>query len=167
MVTSLIHCFNCGEKLTDREIDGRVRRWCGSCSTVNYENPIPSVAVVITDENDRILLTKRNAEPGIGLWCLPGGFMELGETAEDTVIRETLEETGLQVVPGESLGPCSKIAGFHGDVVLLGFTAEIIGGVLEAGDDADEVGFFGLNELPEIAFNCHKYFIEKHLNVEI
>ncbi len=167
MPAEIKYCYTCGAKLVEKHLEGRIRKWCDSCNLVNYENPIPSVAVLIIDENNRILLTKRGAEPAIGLWCLPGGFIELGETVEDTVIREVAEETGLRVIPVESLGHCSKINGYHGDVILLGYTAEVTGGELHAGDDAVEAQYFDLDELPDIAFNCHKYFIEKKFDVEV
>ena len=148
-------------------MEGRMRSVCPACGYIDYENPIPSVAVVITDEEGRLLLTKRNIEPGKGLWCLPGGFIEVGETAEETVVRETLEETGLKVTPCRMLGPCSRFGGFHGDVILLGYRAEIIGGEIQPGDDADEVAYFNLEELPKIAFQCHIFFIEKALGIEL
>ena len=164
---ALKFCYNCGGELVVKMIEGHERNVCSICETVNYENPIPSVAVVITDSEGRVLLTKRNIEPGIGLWCLPGGFIEVGETAEETVIRETYEETGLRVESGEMLGPCSRIGGYHGDVLLLGFTATVLEGKLKPGDDADEVKYFDLSKLPQIAFQCHIYFIQTAFGVEL
>jgi len=64
--------------------EGKYRKVCSVCNAVNYQNPVPSVAVIITDAEGRLLLTKRAAEPSIGLWCLPGGFIELGESPLDT-----------------------------------------------------------------------------------
>ena len=148
-------------------MEGRKRRVCPDCGTVNYQNPIPSVAVVITDSEGRLLLTKRSVEPGKGLWCLPGGFIETGESPEETVVREVMEETGLKVAPAESLGPCSKIGGYHGDVIILGYTADIMGGELKAGDDAEEVKYIPLNNLPEIAFRCHSFFIEQRFGIKV
>ncbi len=128
---------------------------------------MPSVAVIITDEKGRLLLTKRAAEPSIGLWCLPGGFIELGESPLDTLVRETKEETGLEVTPGEIIDACAKLNGFHGDVVIIGYTAVVTGGILTPGDDAVETVYFPLNALPQIAFRSHKHFIEKHFRIKI
>jgi ADP-ribose pyrophosphatase YjhB (NUDIX family) len=166
-IDKIQYCFGCGAKLIDKELEGRVRKFCPQCGSINYRNPIPSVAVVITDDQGRLLLTKRSVEPGKGLWCLPGGFMELGETPEDTIIRETREETGLKVIPQGIIDACAKIGGFHGDVLILGYRCEIAGGELQAGDDADAVAFFPLNELPAIAFRCHKYFIETVFGIKL
>jgi len=150
-----------------QENDGRMRKICPQCGTVNYQNPVPSVAVIITDEQGRLLLTKRSVEPGKGLWCLPGGFIEMGETPMETVIRETMEETGLEIVPEYVIDAHAKINGFHGDVIIIGYFAHVTGGKLTAGDDAEEAGYFSVDDLPELAFRSHIRFIEKHFNIEI
>lgn len=161
------YCYNCGSLLETQEIDGRLRKICPECKTVNYQNPVPSVAVILTDENNRLLLTKRAAEPGIGLWCLPGGFIEMGETPSETVVRETKEETGLDIVPVNVIDAQAKINGFHGDVVIIGYLGRIIDGELKPGDDAEEVEYFAIDNLPQLAFRSHIKFIEKHFNIEI
>src|ERR1700721_828235 len=61
---------------------------------------IPCVGAVIKDGQGRLLLIKRGHEPGAGLWSLPGGRIEAGETDAEALVREMLEETGLQVEPG-------------------------------------------------------------------
>ncbi|NQS97222.1 MAG: NUDIX hydrolase [candidate division Zixibacteria bacterium] len=141
--------------------EGCIRKVCTECGTVNYQNPIPSVAAVITDDEGKLLLTKRSVEPQKGMWCLPGGFIEMNESPVETLVREVFEETGLKVIPGELIDACSKIGGYHGDVIILGYTAEIIGGELSPGDDAEEAEFISLDKLPQIAFRSHTYFIEK------
>jgi len=128
---------------------------------------VPSVAVIITDEAGRLLLTKRSAEPGLGLWCLPGGFIELGETPLDTLVRETKEETGLEVRPGEIVDAYAKLNGYYGDVVIIGYTAVVTGGTLTPGDDAEETVYFTLDKLPQMAFRSHKHFIEKHFRIKL
>ena len=161
------HCYNCGTKLNNQFIEGAQRKICPKCKTVNYENPIPSVAVVVLNSQGELLLTKRSVEPGIGLWCLPGGFIELGETLLETVVRETAEETGIQVAPGEIIDAVSKIGGYHGDVIIIGYTAEIIGGKLSPGDDAEEAAFITLDQLPPVAFKSHARFIQKICGVTV
>jgi ADP-ribose pyrophosphatase YjhB (NUDIX family) len=166
-ITIIKYCYNCGGELNETRIEGRVRKVCSKCGVVNYQNPIPSVAVVITDDQGRLLLTKRAVEPGIGLWCLPGGFIENNETPEATAMREVKEETGLEIIVGECLGARTKIGGYHGDVVIIGYKGSIAGGELHPGDDAQEVRYFALNELPQIAFRSHISFIETHFAVKI
>ncbi len=167
MITLYKYCPECGSELEIRFLEEKERDYCPACEVIHYHNPVPSVAAVITDGAGRLLLTKRAAEPGIGNWCLPGGFIEMGEDPLDTVVRETEEETGLKVKPGEIIGAHSKINGYHGDVIIIGFNAEVTGGELQAGDDAEEVEYFNLNELPPIAFKSHRKFIEKKFGIKI
>ena len=146
---------------------GSLRKICTECGTVNYQNPIPSVAAVITDDEGRLLLTKRSVEPEKGMWCLPGGFIEMGESPVETVVREVFEETGLKVITGELIDVRVKIGGYHGDVIIIGYAAEIIGGELSPGDDAEEAEFISLDKLPPIAFRSHTFFIEKVFSITI
>ena len=88
-------------------------------------------------ENDHILLIKRGHEPGKGLWAVPGGKVEAGETLRETAQREMLEETGLNVNVGEIVWVGEHIHS-DGHIVLIDFEATITGGELRASDDADE-----------------------------
>ena len=87
-------CSNCGEKNKFGKKEGNKRFYCPRCNTIHYENPKPT-ATLICPKNDSILLVKRAADPGKGLWGLPGGFIERGETPETGATRELLEETNL------------------------------------------------------------------------
>ena len=91
----------------------------------------------------------------------------MGESPRDTVVRETREETGLHVIPGEIIEAEAKINGFHGDVIIIGYQAQQTGGELQAGDDADEVHYFPLDDLPQIAFNSHRIFVEKYFKINL
>lgn len=108
-------------------------------------HPLVGVAAVIIDEHRHILVVKRGKEPSKGLWSLPGGLVKAGETMRHAVQRETLEETGLLVQPGEIATVAETIipdaAGrpqYH-YVLVDFFAAPMAGGILEPGDDADEV----------------------------
>jgi len=97
---------------------------------------IPCVGAVITDEQGRLLLIKRGHEPGAGLWSLPGGRVEPGETDAEALAREMREETGLAVQAGRLLGRVRRPAG-DGDVLdIRDYAATVIGGTLNPGDDA-------------------------------
>jgi ADP-ribose pyrophosphatase YjhB (NUDIX family) len=97
---------------------------------------VPCAGAVITDETDRLLLIKRRNEPGAGLWSLPGGRIEPGETGEQAVAREVLEETGLTVAVGRLLGAVQR-PGLAGAVIdIRDYLASVTGGLLAAGDDA-------------------------------
>jgi 8-oxo-dGTP diphosphatase len=108
---------------------------------------IPCVGAVITDSHGRLLLIKRGHEPGAGLWSLPGGRIEPGETDAEALVREMLEETGLTVEPGRLLGRVQR-AGPEGAVLdIRDYAATITGGTLRAGDDAADARWAGAEEL--------------------
>ncbi len=133
---------------------------------MNYQNPTPSAAAVITDDEGRILLTRRAVEPALGKWCLPGGFNEMGESLEETVIREVFEETGLNVVPVKLADACFKQGGYYGDVQVMCYIARILEGELKPGDDAEEVRYFRREDIPPLAFKCHARFLRKLFGIE-
>jgi ADP-ribose pyrophosphatase YjhB (NUDIX family) len=97
---------------------------------------IPCVGAVVKDETGRLLLIKRGHEPGVGLWSIPGGRIEPGESDVAALVREVREETGLDVVAGRLLGVVQRpgLAGAVADIT--DYVAVVTGGELMAGDDA-------------------------------
>ena len=91
-------CSNCGHPISILipEGDNRERHCCGNCGAIHYFNPRMIVGTLPIWE-DKIMICKRGIEPRAGLWTLPAGFMELGETTEEGAIRETWEETRAKV----------------------------------------------------------------------
>lgn len=154
------YCSICGGALTTELIDNRSRLICKGCNHVHYENPIPSVTALI-ERQGGVLLVRRAVEPGKGDWCLPGGFIESGETITAAAAREVKEETNLDCRITGILDACSDLDGFYGDVLVVCYRAEILGGELKAGDDAMDLGFFKEDNLPRLAFRCHARFLEK------
>jgi 8-oxo-dGTP diphosphatase len=155
------YCPQCGSDLNQVPFEGRIRPICSVCGFIVYENPVPSVAAVLM-RNGRILLVKRNIEPGFGLWCLPGGFIEAGETIEEAAIREVQEETDIHCDEVRVVDAKSVLGGYYGDVVVLCCTAKINGSIPSAGGDADAADFFELKSLPPIAFSVHRQLIMKY-----
>lgn len=92
------HCRACGTQVTYRvpSDDNRERAVCPSCQTIHYENPL-AVVGTLPVWGSQVLLCRRNIEPRFGLWTLPGGFLELGETTAQGAIRETEEEAGADI----------------------------------------------------------------------
>ncbi|RJP84103.1 MAG: NUDIX hydrolase [Desulfobacteraceae bacterium] len=154
-----LFCHFCGTSLTDRLIEGRVRRFCSSCQAPIYENPVPAVCLVTINARQQVLLVKRSVDPQKGFWCLPGGFMELHETPEGAGLRELREETGLCGKIDRLLGVTAHHSRLYGTVFVTGFLVTSFSGGLIAGDDADEAGWFAADNLPEIAFDSHRKFI--------
>ena len=153
-------CPYCGDGLTDKYVEGRVRRWCGQCTEPVYENPVPATCLVTSDPDGRILLVRRSVAPKKGSWCLPGGFMELGETPEEAGLRELHEETGISGKIETLLGITTHSGKIYETVLVAGYLVREYSGTPYAGDDADAVGWFGRDEMPVIAFTSHKAFID-------
>lgn len=109
------------------------------------------MGAVITDARGRLLLIKRGHEPGAGLWSLPGGRIEPGETDAEALVREMREETGLEVEPGPLLGAVQRPAADGGVLHIRDYAATIIGGVLHPGDDAADARWVGPEDLDWIA----------------
>ena len=95
---SFKHCKACGGPVEYRVPidDNRDRATCTLCGHVHYENPL-NVVGTVPAWGDEVLLCRRNIEPRYGLWTLPAGFMELGETVAEGAVRETVEEAGARI----------------------------------------------------------------------
>jgi ADP-ribose pyrophosphatase YjhB (NUDIX family) len=146
------HCRACGTAVEYRipADDNRERAVCPACATVHYENPLNVVGTVPV-WGDKVLLCKRAIEPRYGLWTLPAGFLELGETTEQGALRETDEEAGAKV----ELGPLFTIL----NVVRVGqvhffYRATMTSPELDPGSETLEARLFDESEVPwdQIAF---------------
>jgi 8-oxo-dGTP diphosphatase len=109
---------------------------------------VPCVGAVIWDAGHRrFLLIKRGHEPGAGLWSLPGGRVEAGESDAEALVREMREETGLSVTPGRLIGSVRRPAPDGNVLEIKDYEAEVTGGTLKAGDDAADVRWVDAAEL--------------------
>ncbi|SEG98721.1 ADP-ribose pyrophosphatase YjhB, NUDIX family [Nonomuraea solani] len=105
------------------------------------------VGAIIFDASDRLLLIKRGRPPGLGLWSIPGGRLEPGETDADGLRREVLEETALRVEIGRLAGTVER-PGLGGDTyVIHDYLATVVAGVPVAGDDAADVRWCDAGDL--------------------
>jgi 8-oxo-dGTP diphosphatase len=141
-------CSGCAAPLELRQAAGRLRPVCPSCGRVVYYDP-KIAATAIIQRQGRVLLIRRAGEVGHGLWSMPGGYVDRGEPAEAAAVREAWEETGLEVAVVQLVGLFSE-AGHP--VLVAAYAAREVGGDLQAGPEALEVGFFPLDQLPPLAF---------------
>lgn len=115
---------------------------------------VPSASTIVLNDERKILLQKRS---DTGVWALPGGAMEIGETIGEAAIRETKEETGLDVEPVDIVGiytnPHHVVAFSNGEVrqqFSLCFICRLVGGELRISDESTEVGFFSPEEIEHL-----------------
>lgn len=156
------YCPYCGSLLGTTEWEGRVRPYCEEEGRVIYENPIPAATGVVVDSGGRLLLVRRNREPGKGRWALPGGFVETGESPVEAATRELQEETGLVVSVPTLIDIVHQKSEFYGtSLLIIGYHFDRFDGIPRPGDDAGEVGFFDREEIPELAFESHRLIVDR------
>ena len=109
------------------------------------------MGAVIRDDKGRLLLVKRGHEPGTGLWSLPGGRIEPGETDAEALVREMREETGLVIEPGPLLGTVRRPAGDGAVIDIRDYAATVTGGTLTPGDDAAGARWVSAADLGSLA----------------
>ncbi len=145
-------CSNCGARTVERVPAGDTlpRAVCDQCSTIHYQNPNLIVGC-IPEWDKRILLCKRAIEPRIGLWTVPAGFMENGETTAGGAERETLEEANARV---DIIAPYALYNIPHINQVYLLFRARLLDLDFHAGSETLQVELFTETEVPwdELAF---------------
>ncbi|HCJ50550.1 MAG TPA: NUDIX hydrolase [Gallionella sp.] len=153
-------CSACGAAVALRipDDDSRPRHVCTACGTIHYQNP-NMVIGSLPEWKDKILLCRRAIEPRLGLWTLPGGFMENGESTTQAAIRETLEEANARIEIGELYSMYSLP--YINQVHLL-FRARLLDLDFSPGIESLEVRLFGEAEIPwdEIAFRPIRFSLE-------
>jgi len=142
------YCPSCRSSLEMRDTQGSRRPVCSNCGRVIYYDP-KVAATVVVEQDEKILMVRRLVRPGLGLWSLPGGYVDRGEVVEQAAAREVLEETGLHVDITGLVGLFSEDG--H-PVVVAAFDSRTTSGEAIAGPEVSELGFFLLGELPPLAF---------------
>jgi len=158
LAAMLNYCSRCGAplRLAPLPAEDRERLACDACGYIAYVNPRLVVTTLPVNEAGEVFLLRRGIEPGLGLWAQPGGFMEIDETVHEGAIRETLEETGLVVEPGEIVGLYTRP---EAAIVVIAFVARIVGGAPIVTPEALEVRPFPPDAIPwpEIAFRTSEW----------
>lgn len=157
------YCPLCATKLTQAERGGRMRSVCPNCDFVHYRNPTVGVAVVVLQDG-KLLLGRRGAGHSYaGQWCIPCGHVEWDEDVRVAAAREFAEETGLTVALDEQV--VAVHSNFHNaaqHTVGIWFRGRVLSGMLQAGDDLDQVDYFALDAPPQpLAFPTDLLVIEQ------
>lgn len=156
------HCRVCGSAVAYRVPpgDNRERATCSACGEIHYENPINVVGTVPV-WGRQLLLCRRAIEPRHGLWTLPAGFLELGETSAAGALRETVEEAGASVEL-EGLYTVLDVVG-AGQVHLF-YRARMLDPSLAPGPETIEARLFDERDIPwdELAFRTVRQTLEHY-----
>jgi NAD+ diphosphatase len=147
------HCPVCATDI--RPEGGRVE--CPSCGFVTYAHSKPTSSAVVSDDEGRVMLSRRASDPHAGKWDLPGGFVEEGEDPVDSLRRELREEAGIGLRDEELLGIWIDRYEYKRRTIFtfnVYYAARIGSGTPEPADDVAELRFFAPDEVPadELAF---------------
>ena len=157
---SATFCTSCGGKLVERgsRTSETLRQSCLACGITVYDTPYVVVATLPVIR-ERVVLVRRATNPGSGLWSYPGGYLETNETLEAGAIRETREETGLEVEINGLLGVYSRPGG---RTVTIVFEATAEHEDWKDSSEVMEVKSFPMPGIPwnELAFWTARYALE-------
>ncbi|MEJ6951830.1 NUDIX hydrolase [Natronospora cellulosivora (SeqCode)] len=158
------YCPVCAKDLKENYIEGHLRKHCTHCNFVHYINPKPAVAIVAFKDK-KLLTIKRGVEPGKGLWSLPSGFIDCGESSEEACLRELKEETAMTGDIKQLLGVYSEEANIYGPVMIVIYLVENLKGEPLASDDAADVKFISLDKVEDLNFSCFNKAFRKAISI--
>ena len=156
------HCSACGGAViySVPADDNRERATCTTCHLIHYQNPI-NVVGTLPVWGEQVLLCKRNIEPRYGLWTLPAGFLELGETTAEGALRETIEEAGARI---EMQGLYTVLNVVRVGQVHFFYRARLLDTQFDPGPETIEARLFHEHEIPwdEIAFRTVRETLKRY-----
>lgn len=153
------YCPMCATALVEKDINHVRRPACPACSFIQFLSP-KLVVVVVIQCMGKLLLGKRNIEPGRGLWNFCGGYVDLGETVQEAAIREVKEEANLDVQLENLVGIYSSGGGSH---VIIAYQASMLSHQMSRlapqQEEVSELAFFAWEELPVFAFSVDEEIV--------
>lgn len=162
-ILEMKYCAACGApvELRQPQDDNRLRHVCTACAAIHYQNPKLIVGALPVWKDGRILLCRRAIEPRHGLWTLPAGFMENGETTAEAAQRETLEEANARVAIGELYSMYNLP--YINQVYLL-FHASLLDLDFSPGTESLEVRLFAEQDIPweQLAFRPVRFTLQQY-----
>lgn len=139
-----LFCPICGKALQTSIIDDHPRGTCSECSYINWGDFSLGVGGVLW-HNDKVLLVQRGNNPGKGIWTIPGGYVDHGESIEQAIIREIQEETGIKTKPLSIIALRDRPAEKHNTYIV--FLMQFLSGTLQAQpEEVSDLGFFTLEK---------------------
>jgi ADP-ribose/FAD diphosphatase len=160
VVRAMAFCSRCGQA-TERRVpanEDRERDVCCACGVIHYQNPRMVVGCIV-EHDGRVLMCRRAIEPRRGLWTLPAGFLELGESAIEGAVRETFEEARARV---RVVAPYAHFDVPHIGQAYILYRAELSEPGFGPGPESLDVELFALDQVPwtEIAFPVVRLSLE-------
>ena len=156
-------CVNCGAQLMPRVIEGRELEACPKDGFVLWHDPKVSTAVVVESDGG-IVLGRRSIEPGYGLWCLPGGFVNDDEDPALAAVRECREEISAPVELTGLIGVYHIAKTDAPSMIGIAYRGRLVDGARPAaGAETLEVGVFPPESLPPLAFPSHTRVVAEYL----
>jgi ADP-ribose pyrophosphatase YjhB (NUDIX family) len=155
---------NCGTPLVAKLIEGQQLEACAACDFVLWRDPKVVTMIVVEDGAGEIVLGRRGTEPGYGLWCLPGGFVNSEEHPAASAVRECQEEINSEVEIAGLLGVYHIGRRDGPGMVAIAYRARLRAGeVPSTGSEMLEVGSFERDHLPELVFPSHRQAVRDWL----
>lgn len=155
-------CVNCGAPLVPKVFEGRELEACPEDDFVLWRDPKVAAAMIV-EVGGGIVLGRRSIEPGYGLWCLPGGFVNDDEDPASAAIRECREEIGAAVEVTELLGVYHVPKTTASSIIGIAYRGRLKSGeTLSSGTEMLEVGVFRPDALPPLAFPSHREVLARY-----
>lgn len=161
--SSAHYCLKCGTEMTHKELDGRSREVCPNCGWTYYQHLKVGGGALI-EQGGELLLLQRENHPWRGWWNLPAGYTEVDEDPAHTAVRETKEETGLDVKVDRLLAAYFFDDDPRGNGLFVLFQCKVVGGQLTLNDETQQAKFFSPDAIPnEIAGGGHNLAVKNWL----
>jgi ADP-ribose pyrophosphatase YjhB (NUDIX family) len=157
------YCVRCGTELETRVFEGRELEACPNDDFVLWRDPKVASAVVV-EADGGVILGRRAIEPGYGLWCLPGGFVNDDEHPADSAIRECMEEISAAVELTSLIGVYHVPKSDAPSMIGIAYRGRLVDGAqVSPGPEMLEVRVFPIDSLPPLAFPSHRYVVDEYL----
>jgi ADP-ribose pyrophosphatase YjhB (NUDIX family) len=146
-------CSQCGAAVETPDAEGQPRQLCPACDTLLYQNPPPMAASVVLNERREVLLVRCKRYSKTARWCLPMDFAAPGETIANAALRVLKERAGVEARLIHLLDANSSSSPEHGDLLIVTFEVEKVGGQERSGADVEKLAYFPLSRHPALAFS--------------